>query len=161
MISNVFDYVQQQRRGSPGDSGQQADDDDRASEFEVAPCHQLNLYVKRPLSGRKRGPILLSGFNYSSRPLPAERAPHRAGEILGGRADAEPTAFELFPPFLPLLTAPPLSEPVVSGTNFAPSDISSVWVSVLASGPPCALSGQTTSLIAPARAPDPCCQRPS
>jgi hypothetical protein len=44
VIREVFDRVQQQRRGRARNTGQQADDDDRASEFNGAPGHQLNLY---------------------------------------------------------------------------------------------------------------------
>ena len=43
VVREVFDGVQQQRRGGPGCAGQQADDDDGASEFKGAPGHQVNL----------------------------------------------------------------------------------------------------------------------
>jgi hypothetical protein len=41
----MFDRVQQQRRGRTRDTCGQADDDDRASELNGAPVHQLNLYA--------------------------------------------------------------------------------------------------------------------
>ena len=54
VIGEVFDRVQQQRRGRARDTCQQPDDDDRTTELNGAPRHQLNLYVS-PRPGRTVG----------------------------------------------------------------------------------------------------------
>ncbi len=59
MIREVFDAVQQQGGGGARDAGQQAEDDDRASELQGAPRHQVNLFQPPGMLVRMETPRLL------------------------------------------------------------------------------------------------------